>query len=139
MYGHVAMMKLWLSFWVLLATLVGVSVQQCAPGDADVLDFVQSTEPIEAFDTLSIDEIYYNCLSTSQTIGLYSTMSLSVLYIKTSDPNTTNEVRYNAICSRDGFWDRGRRFPAALRDNNTRINCSSCLDPDVNDYHCSRK
>jgi len=131
-------MKLWLSFWVLLATLVGVSVQQCAVEDLDVTDFVQANEAIEVTDTLAVDEIYYNCLSTSQTIGLYTTMSLSVLYIKTSDPNTTREARYNLQCIKGG-WARLGRNTTALRDNNTRINCSSCLDQNVNAYHCSCK
>jgi len=131
-------MKLWLSFWVLLATLVRVSVQQCAVEDLNLLDLVQTTEASENFNEFTIDEIYYNCLSTSQTIGLYTTMSLSVLYVEARTPGITREVRYNLECS-GVFWSRVGRITTTLRDNITRIDCSSCTDQDINHYHCSRK
>ena len=131
-------MKLWLSFWVLLATLVRVSVQQCAVEDLNLLDLVQTTEASENFYEFTIDEIYYNCLSTSQTIGLYTTMSLSVLYVEARTPGITREVRYNLECS-GVFWSRVGRITTTLRDNITRIDCSSCTDQDINHYHCSRK
>ena len=131
-------MKLWLSFWVLLATLVRVSVQQCAVEDLNLLDLVQTSEASENFNRFTIDEIYYNCLSTSQTIGLYTTMSLSVLYVEARTPGITREVRYNLECS-GVFWSRVGRITTTLRDNITRIDCSSCTDQDINHYHCSRK
>jgi len=131
-------MKLCLSFWVLLATLVGVSIQQCAVEDLNLLDLVQTSEASENFNRFTIDEIYYNCLSTSQTIGLYTTMSLSVLYIEARTPTITREARYNLEC-KGGGWSRLGRNTTALRDNSTRINCSRCLDQNVDAYHCSRK
>ena len=133
---------LWLSSWVLLATLVGVSVQQCSVEDFNVFTFVEDAEipQAEVTDSIrTIEAFYYNCLSSSQTVGLYLTMTLSVLFTKESTPNVTNEARYNAECFR-GLWSMsGDSIATALRDNNTRINCSSCLDQSVNDYQCSRK
>ena len=135
---HVAKMKLWLPFWI-LAALVGVSVQQCAVEDLNLLDIVQAAEASETTGDLSIEAVYYNCLSSSQTVGRYATMSLSVLFIKANDPNTTSEARYNLNCASPTMWSRVGRNTTALRDNNTRMNCSSCLDQSVNDHHCSRK
>jgi len=133
----IAKMKLLLLRLLLLATLVVVSLQQCAVEDINVMDFVLSTESIEVLHSpnINIISIYYNCLSSSQTIGLYSSVSLSVVYNRTK-PAAMLEVRYNMLCVR-GYWQRVGRTASALRSNDTRTDCYSCTDQTVNENHCS--
>ena len=133
---------LWLSLLrllLLLAILIGISVRQCAIEHIDVMDLVLSTEVVEVIyvpNILNITDIYYNCLSTSRTVGLYSSASLSVVYNR-SNPDAMLEVRYNMRCIH-GLWHRvGRRMTAALRSNDTRTDCYSCTDQSVNENHCS--
>jgi len=131
----------WLRIFLIVPFLVDMSVQQCAIDSfkANVTNIIASTEVIDVLQFITINCTYYNCLSSSQTVGLYLTMTLSVLFTKESTPNVTNEARYSAQCFR-GLWSMsGDSIATALRDNNTRINCSSCLDQSVNDYQCSRK
>ncbi|XP_065897908.1 fibropellin-1-like isoform X2 [Dysidea avara] len=128
------LLLLWL---LLLTTLVGVSAQQCAVEDINVMDLVLSTESIEVthMPNINITDIYYNCLSTSRTVGLYSSASLSVVYNR-SKPAAMLEVRYNVQCIR-GYWHRVGRTTSALRSNDTRTDCYSCTDQSVNENHCS--
>ena len=129
-------MKLLLS--LLLATLVAVSVQQCSIEDFNALEFVQTTETTDFNQNFTINSTFYNCLQTSSTIGLYETMSVSILFIRSDNLNILREVRYNLACNVD-TWVRNRvEIRAALQNNNTRLNCSSCSDQNVNEYHCTR-
>jgi len=133
-------MKLLFSLWLLLlATLVGVSIQQCALEDLNVIDLVLNTESNEFTDSpnMYINAIYYNCFSASQTIGLFTSTSLSVLYNK-SDSAVLKEVRYNLQCM-NGYWERVGRTSTALQNNDTRTDCYSCKDQTVNENHCSGK
>ncbi|XP_065897920.1 uncharacterized protein [Dysidea avara] len=124
------LLLLWLS---LLTTLVGVSIQRCAVEDINVMDLVLSTESIEVthMPNINITDIYYNCLSTSRTVGLYSSASLSVVYNR-SKPAAMLEVRYNVQCIR-GYWHRVGRTTTTLRSNDTRTDCYSCTDQSVNE------
>jgi len=133
---------LWLSplRLLLLAVLIGISLQQCAIEHINVMDLVLSTEVVEVIHepNINITDIYYNCLSTSRTFGLYSSASLSVAYNR-SNPDAMLEVRYNMQCVH-GLWYRvGRRMTTALRSNDTKTDCYSCTDQSVNENHCSGK
>ena len=126
--------------WLLLATMVGVSVQQCniEGFEAIALDTVKATEIAEANQNITaLNGTFYNCLSTSQIIGIYNSMSVSVLYTRTDTPDRQREVRYNMQCIDNG-WSRVGQQSDALMSNGTRRNCSDCTDQDVNDYHCTR-
>ena len=134
-------MKLLSSLCYLLVALVGVSVQQCTIErfeDVTALDTLQTTEVTDASQTFTINRTIYNCLSTSQTIGVYNSMSVSILYIRSDTPNQLREVRYNMVCN-NGNWARVGQQSIALVSSDTRHNCSACTDQTVNDYHCTRK
>ena len=128
-----------LIFLCLLAALVGVSVQQCTIErfeDVAALDTIQSTEATDFGQTFIINRTIYNCLSTSQTIGVYNSMSVSILYIRSDTPNQLRDTRYNMVCN-NGNWARVGQQPTALMSSDTRDNCSACTDQTVNDYHCT--
>ena len=135
-------MKLLSSLCLLLVILVGVSVQQCTIErfeDVVALDTLQSTEATDfSQQTFTINRTIYNCLSTSQTIGVYNSVSVSILYIRSDTPNQLREVRYNMQCS-NGNWARDGQQSTALVSSDTRHNCSACTDQTVNDYHCTRE
>ena len=132
-------MKLLLPLCLLLATLVEVSVQQCTTEGFEnmiALDTLQNTEATDAGQTFTINRTIYNCLSTSQTIGVYNSMSVSILYIRSDTPNQLRDTRYNMVCS-TGNWARVGQQPTALMSSDTRRNCSACTNQTVNDYHCT--
>ena len=134
-------MKFLLSLCYLLVTLVGVSVQQCTIErfeDVTALDTIQSTEATDFGQTFTINRTIYNCLSTSQIIGVYNSMSVSILYNRSDTPNQLREVRYNMVCN-NGNWARDGQQSTALMSNDTRRNCSACTNQTVNDYHCTRE
>ena len=121
----------------LLAALVGVSVQQCTIQrfeDVTTIDILQTSELTSA--NFTINRTIYNCLSTSQTIGVYNSMSVSILYNRSDTPNQLREVRYNMLCN-NGNWARVGQQSTALVSSDTRHNCSACTDQTVNDYHCT--
>ena len=134
-------MKLVSSLCYLLVALVGVSVQQCTIESFEevaALDTIQTTEATDASQTFTINRTIYNCLSTSQIIGVYNSMSVSILYIRSDDPNQLREVRYNMLCNNDN-WLRFGEKSVAFESNDTRRNCSTCTNQTVNQYHCTRK
>ena len=84
------MTKLLRFLWLLLVTTVGVSVQQCniEGFEAITLDTVKATEIAEASQNITaLNGTFYNCLSKSQTIGIYNSMSVSVLYTRPDSPD----------------------------------------------------
>ena len=132
-------MKLLLSLCLLLVALVGVSVQQCTTEGFEgmtALDTLESTEGTELGQNFTINRTIYNCLSTSQIIGVYNSMSVSILYIRSDTPNQLREVRYNMLCN-NGNWARVGRQSTAFMSSDTRRNCSACTNETVNGYHCT--
>ena len=129
-------MKLISSLCLLLVALVGVSIQQCTIENFEnviALDTVQATEASDASQTFTINRTIYNCLSTSQTIGVYNSMSVSILYIRSDTPNQLRDIRYNMLCSGNtGNWLRFNQRSTAFLSNDTRHNCSTCTDQTVN-------
>ena len=129
-----------LFFWLLLAALAKNSIQQCTIEEFEgriALDTVQTTEATELNQDFTINRTIYNCLSTSQAIGIYKSMSVSILYIRSDTPNRLRDVRYDMLCM-GNIWMRARKMSAAFISNNTRTDCSGCTSA-VNDYHCTRK
>ena len=132
-------MKLLILLWLLLATLAGLSVQQCTIKEAE--NFVNMTlrdrnsESLEDFD---IDFVVYpNCLSTSEQLGKYNSMSISALYNRSKNQSKENEIRFDLVCSVDDFWLRiGENDTAFISD--TRSDCSDCRNTTLNDHHCTR-
>ena len=128
------------SLCLLLITMVGVSVQQCTIEgfEAIALDIVKTTEITEAGQMITaINDTFYNCLSTSQTIRVCNSMSVSIFYTRSDTPNQLRDVRYNMLCSSNS-WSRVGQQSTALTSNGTRRDCSSCTDQTVNDHHCTR-
>ena len=126
------------SLCLLLFAMVGVSVQQCTTeGFQNIaLDTVLSTETTDPSQVFTINRTIYNCLSTSQTIGVYNTMSVSVLYIRSDTPNQLRDVRYNMLCIGNA-WGRVGHQSVAFVSSDTRQNCFDCTNQTVNDYHCT--
>ena len=134
------MTKLFLFLWLLLATMVGVSIQQCniEGFEAIALDTVKATEIAEANQNITaLNGTFYNCLSTSRTINMYNSMSVSVQYTRSDTPDQLRDVRYNMQCINNA-WLRVGQLSIALISNDTRRNCSDCTNQTVNDYHCTR-
>ena len=123
--------------WFLLSFLVDVSIQQCTIDEfqADLTDILTSTEATYTGQFFTINATYYNCLSSSQIVGLYNSMSVSILYIRLDDPINIREIRYNLKCN-SNVWNEVGRHSTALRSNNTR-HCKDCTDQTVNEYHCT--
>ena len=117
---------------LLVLGLVEVSVQQCDRTEFNVNNQVLSTVISNHNQTITINSIYYNCLSLSQIDGLYSSMSVSILYIRSDDPNNTREVHYNLQCKKSK-WEIVGDQSTAQRNNNTRY----CEDCSVNDHNCT--
>ena len=132
-------MKLLSSLCLLLVTLVGVSVQQCTVERFENVTALDTLQTAEATDTIIINRTIYNCLATSQTIGVYNSMSVSILYIRSDDPNQLRDVRYNMVCSNGNWLRSADPLPDALESSDTRRNCSACTNQTVNDYHCTRE
>jgi len=131
-------MRMAVYLWLLLTLLVDISVQQCTIDgyQANITEFIASTEATDSEQFFTINSTYYNCLSPSQINGQYSSMSVSILYIRSDDPNNIHEVRYNLQCN-NSVWEIVGNQSTALRNNNTRLNCSNCIDRTVNEYHCT--
>jgi len=120
--------------WLLLITSIKISIQHCTIGESklkikDRLSYFTSPAMI------IINNIYYNCLSRSDTSDLYSSMSVSILYIRSHNPNNVHEVRYNLQCN-NSVWKIVGNQSTALRNNKTRY-CEDCTDQTVNEYHCT--
>ena len=133
-------MKLLSSLCLLLTVLVGVSIQQCTIEEFEnslAPDLLQTTQATDASQTFAVNRIFYNCLSTSQIIGVYRTMSVSILYTRSDNLTNLRQIRYNMVCL-NNIWQRFRQQPTALLSNDTRHNCSDCTDQTVNDHHCTR-
>ena len=125
------------SLLLLLAFLVGARSQQCTVNGFKVVvvDVINSTQATNANGAITINSTYYNCLSRSDTSDHYSSMSVSILYIRSDDPNNTHEIRYNLQCN-NSVWEIVGNQSTALRNNNTRY-CDDCTDQTVNEYHCT--
>ena len=129
-------MKVLTLSWVFLPLLFNISVQQCTIGQfhTTITTMVMSTE---VTSDGQINSTYYNCLSRSDTRDHYSSMSVSILYIRSDDPNNVHEIRYNLQCN-NNVWEIVGNQSTALRSN-TSYDCSDCTDQTVNDYHCTSK
>jgi len=119
------------SLWISLMAFIKASNQQCTieGSSSNIKDRLFST------DTITISSTYYNCLSRSDTSDHYNSMSVSILYIRSHDPNNIREVRYNLQCN-NSVWDIVGNQSTALTNNNTRY-CEDCTDQNVNAYHCT--
>ena len=132
------MMRLFL--WLLLVDLARVSIQQCTIEvfeDSIALDILQATETTESNQNFVINRTIYNCLSTSRTIGIFGSMSVSILYTRSDTPDRLRDVRYDMLCI-GSVWMRAGQMLTAFESNDTRTDCSRCLNV-VNDHHCARK
>ena len=127
--------------YLLLAILVRVSIQQCTIEEFEAnkcLDLLRTTELSEANQNFTIEEIIYNCLSTSRIIGIYRSMSVSVLYIRSDALHQPRDVRYDLLC-KDNSWMRYGQHRHPFISNDTRMDCSSCvIAVNESDHHCTR-
>ena len=125
------------SLLLLLTSLIDISIPHCTIEDfiSNVVDMVNSTNVTESNQTVTINSTYYNCLSRSDTSDYYSSMSVSILYIRSDDPNNIHEVRYNLHC-KNSVWEIVGNQSTSLRNSNTRY-CEDCTDQTVNKYHCT--
>jgi len=132
------MTKWLLCTWLLVISLVRISIQQCTIEQFEnriVHDILLTTKATEMDQNFIINRTIYNCLSTSQTIGIYTSMSVSLLYIRSDTPNTLRDVRYDVACM-NNVWLRVGQSSTAFISNDTRTDCWDCTRT-LNDYHCS--
>ena len=130
---------------LLLTNLVGVSSQQtsCTREGFQAIAvervFISVGSEASSPSDISINETYYNCLATSEIIGEYTTMSVSLLYTISSAPDTLREIRYVMLCI-NGDWNlAAENTTTALRRNDTRTDCYQCTDTADNEDYCSRE
>ncbi|XP_065902435.1 uncharacterized protein [Dysidea avara] len=130
-------MKILTQLWLLLAFLVGVSIQQCTIEEFQMIaiNMINSSKATNVSRTIRITNTYYNCLSLFDTGDHYSSMSVSIIYIRSDDLNNIHEVRYNLQCN-NSVWEIVGNQSTVLRNNNTRY-CEDCTDQTVNEYHCT--
>ena len=124
--------------WILMISVVaGIDRQRCTLDQfvRNASNIVNSTEPVPYDHTITINITYYNCLSRCDTSDRYSSMSVSILYIRSDDPNIIHEGRYNLQCN-SNVWEIVGNQSTALRNNNTKY-CEDCTDQIVNEYHCT--
>ena len=128
------------SLWLLLATMVGVTMQQCTRTRFAAIASTTIMATTDTTQNITINQITYNCLSASSAAnnGTYASMSVSILYSESNSPNQLHGIRYNLNCRNDE-WYVSSSSVVTLIGGTTRVNCSSCLDQTVNEYHCSRK
>lgn len=130
--------------YLLLAALVlpRVSIQECTMEefkDKNALDLLQVTELSEDDQNFTVQDIIYNCLSTSRIIGLYRSMSVSVLYIRSDTPDQLRDVRYDLWCKNYSEWLRYGQHRDGFNSSETRFDCSDCvMDVNISDHHCTR-
>ena len=133
-------MKVLAILWLLMTTLVGDSMQcTLEQFEVEVPGLVRDKFAADRRINVTITKIYYNCLSTTVGIGNYSSMSVSLIFNISSDPNTEREIRYNMVCNNNGGWNRYNITPTALRSNETRTDCYQCINTTINMDHCSRE
>ena len=134
-------MKLLVLLWLLLATLIGLSIQQCTIEKAE--SFVNMRLRERNPENLEEAEIsfvaYPNCLSTSKQLDKYNFMSISVLYNRSKNQSKVNEIRFDLECHGvdNKFWLHSGEINTAFISD-TRSDCSDCRNTTVNDHHCTR-
>lgn len=122
-----------------LASLVGVSLQQCTTERFEATA-ANTTETTLQIQNISINRITYNCLSPSPLANnTYTSMSVSLLYSSSNNPNQSRDIRYSVKCEDDQWSVVDSDTMSALIDSATRVDCASCLDQTVNDDHCTRE
>ena len=126
--------------WLLLAVLITVSEQRCTIEEFETTiapDIIRHTEISEERQTITINRTIYNCLSTSQIIGIYRSISVSFLYSRSDAPNRLRQVRYDMRCMNNVWLRATEQISTAFLSNDTRTDCSDCTKA-INDYHCTR-
>ena len=138
-------MKFPISVWLvlcLLTTLIKLSVQQCTKerfeARAQGLVFDSIASDATRLSDVLINETYYNCLATSENIGTYTSMSVSLTYTISGDSDTLRDIRYVMVCS-GGNWGRSAENNDALTNDETRTDCYQCTDAAINEEYCSRE
>ena len=132
-------MKVLAILWLLMTVLVGDSVQcTLEQFEAQAPELVKDRLSGETNVDVTINEIYYNCLSTTVRIDDYSSMSVSVIFNISSNPDEEREIRFNMVCDNNDEWGHLNSNSTALR-NETRADCYQCIDTTINVNHCSRE
>ena len=132
-------MKLLVLLWLLLATLVGLSVQECTIKEAEsfVNTRLRERNPENLREANISFVAYPNCLSTSEQLGVYNFMSISALYNSSQNQSKVNEIRFNLVCVDNDIWLHTSEINAAFVSD-ARSDCSDCRNTTVNDHHCTR-
>lgn len=131
-----------LALFLLLATLVGVSIQDCTVQEArgaveDALeDLLKGDQHIEP-PNITVIGTHTNCLATAKSYGTYSSISISVEYTYNFS-GTPDEIRFNFVCHRNTWLLVNDSGIPRIPDTNPRTDCSTCYDVTVNDDHCER-
>ena len=124
--------------WLLLTTLVGLSVQQCTIEKAEtyVNNTLRGLNPENEIEADVNFTAYVNCLSTSKKLDEYDSISISAFYNSSQNQNIVNEIRFELSCS-NNIWSRYRESYSAFMSD-TRTDCSDCRNATVNEHRCTR-
>jgi len=130
--------------WLILIAQVKISTQLCTIEEFRnnrAHDLLHSSETSEVTHNITVMDVIYNCLATSHEIGIYNSMSVSILYIRSDTPDRLRTVRYDILCQ-SNIWQRKRQVKTIFMSNNTRSDCANCLGGRINesgsDHHCTR-
>ena len=115
---------------------IKVSILHCTINEESMSKIKDRLSYFTSSTMITINNTYYNCLSRSDTSDHYSSMSVSILYIRSHDSDNIHEICYNLQCN-DNVWEIVGNQSTALRNNNTRY-CKDCTDQNVNVYHCTK-
>ena len=130
--------------WLLVIAQVKISTQLCTIEEFRnnrAHDLVHSSETSEVTHNITVMKVIYNCLATSHEIGIYNSMSVSILYIRSDTPDRLRTVRYDILCQ-SNIWQRTRQVKTVFMSNTTRLDCANCWGGRINesgsDHHCTR-
>ena len=118
---------------MLLMAAFEVNTQRCTTKGS--MSKIKDRLSSSSISKITIITTYYNCFSVLDTSDHYSSMSVSILYIRSDDPDNTHEVRYNLQCN-NSVWDVVGNQSTALKSSGT-VYCEDCTDQTVNEYHCT--
>ena len=119
--------------WMLLMAALEVNTQRCTTKGS--MSMIKDRLSSSSVSKITITSTYYNCFSVLDTSDHYSSMSVSILYLRSDYPNNTHEVRYNLQCN-NSVWEIVGNQSTVLKSSGT-VYCEDCTDQTVNEYHCT--
>ena len=119
-----------------LAILLGVDAQECSIKAAENATILRISE-LESQPMVNIIDLQHNCFATSERLGAYYSISLSVRYSRTNSA-IVKVARHNWLCQNDAWLLHHENTSSSSYFNETRSDCHACIDRTANDHYCTR-